>query len=98
MAGKIAGWKAVRGAPIDDATVGEGQFGTPPNAPACWIPRKDAPPSCHTWTPVRSGVDMDEMVKFFPHSGHKNWDSHSHGYHVALPLLHVPQQEEQLQR
>ena len=41
---------------------------------------------------------MDEMGKFFPRSGHKNWDPHSHGYHVALPLLHVPRQEEQLQR
>jgi len=36
---------------------------------------------------------VDEMGKFFPRSGHKNWDSHSHGYHVALPLLHVPRQE-----
>jgi len=41
---------------------------------------------------------VDEMGKFFPRSGHKNWDPHSHGYHVALPLLHVPRQEEQLQR
>jgi len=98
MAGKIAGWKAVRDAPIDDATVGEGQVGMPPNAPACWIPQKDIPPSCHTWAPVLSGVDMDEMAKFFPRSGDKNWDSHSHGYHVALPLLHVPHQGEQLQR
>jgi len=57
MAGKIAGWKAVRDAPIDDATVGEGQFGTPPSAPACWIPRKAAPPLLSHVGPctVRSG-------------------------------------------
>jgi len=98
MAGRIAGWKAVRDAPINDVTAGEGPFGMRPNAPACWIPRKDVPPSCHTWTPVLSGVDTDKIAKFFPHSGDKKWDSHLYGYHVALPLLHVPRQEDHLQR
>jgi len=41
---------------------------------------------------------MDKIVKFFPRSGDKKWDSHSHGYHVAVPLLHVPPQEDHLQR
>jgi len=98
MAGRTAGWKAVRDAPIDDVTVGEGPFGMRPNAPACWILRKDVPPSCHTWTPALSGVDMDEIVKFFPRASNKKWDLHLSGYHVALPLFHVPRQEDHLQR
>jgi len=98
MAGKTAGWKSVQEAPTDDATVGEGAFGTHPNAPTCWITRKDVHPSCHTWAPVLPGLVAEELTKFFPQSGEKQWDSHSHGYHVALPLLHVPQQQDRIQR
>jgi len=50
------------------------------------------------WAPVLSGVDMDEIAKFFPCSGNKKWDPHSYGYHVSPPLLHVPRQEDHLQR